>query len=290
MFEDYYQKDIKPFLEKIKQRVFETYEDDLGSGDVTSDAVVKPMNVKARIKSNGNGILAGVLEARFLFEKLGIEVKELIKEGSKIKKGDVVMELEGDVKKILQAERTALNFLIRLSGIATATHELVSKSEAKIAATRKTSFPFSDKRAVMIGGGYTHRLGLFDEYLIKDNHISAVQKELNCSRVEAIEECLKRVKEHNKDKKPVEVEVENYEDVLTAAKFKPDIIMLDGIDIPEMKKIVKELKESGICLEASGGIIPKNIEDYKEVEVDVISSGYLTHSSRAIDMSLEILW
>lgn len=289
MFEDYYQKDIKPFLEKIKERVYEIYKDDLGNEDVTTEAVVKPMKVKAIIKSNGNGILAGVYEASCLFEKLGIEVKESIKEGSKIKKGDVVIELEGDVKKILQAERTALNFLIRLSGIATATHELVNKSKAKIAATRKTYFPYSDKRAVMIGNGYTHRLGLFDEYLIKDNHISSVQKELNCSRLEAIEECLKRVKEHNKDGKPVEVEVENYEETLTAAKFKPDIIMLDGIDIPEMKKILEELKGSGICLEASGGITPKNIEDYKDVEVDVISSGYLTHSSKALDMSLEIM-
>jgi len=289
MFEDYYQKDIKPFLEKIKQRVYETYKDDLGSGDVTTEAVVKPMKVKARIKSNGNGILAGVLEARSLFEKLGIEVKELIKEGSKIKEGDIVVELEGDAKKILKAERTALNFLIRLSGIASATHELVSKSKAKIAATRKTYFPYSDKRAVMIGGGYTHRLGLFDEYLIKDNHISAIQKEVNCSRVEAIEECLKRVKEHNKDGKPVEVEVENYEEALTAAKFKPDIIMLDGIDIPGMKKIVEELKGSGICLEVSGGITPKNIKDFEKIEVNVISSGYLTHSSRALDMSLEIV-
>ena len=289
MFEDYYQKDIEPFLEKIKQRVYQTYEDDLGIGDVTSDAIVKSVRVKARIKSNGDGILAGVLEARFLFEKLGIEVKESIEEGSEIKKGDVVMGLEGDMKNILQAERTALNFLSRLSGIATATHELVVKSKAKIAATRKISFPYSDKRAVVVGGGYTHRIGLFDEYLIKDNHINAIQKELNCSRVEAIEECLKRVKEHNKDGKAVEIEVESYEEALTAAKLKPDIIMMDGIDIPEMKKIVEQLKDSGICLEASGGITPKNIEDYNDVGVDVISSGYLTHSSRALDMSLEIL-
>jgi len=289
MFEDYYQRDIKPLLEKIKKRVYETYKDDIDSGDITTDAIVKPMKVKAIIKSNGNGILAGVYEARFLFEKLGVEVKDLIKEGSKIKKGDIVMEMKGDAKNILQAERTALNFLIRLSGIATATHELVSKTKTKIAATRKTSFQYSDKRAVMLGGGYTHRLGLFDEYLIKDNHINAVQKELGYSRLEAIEKCLKRVKEHNKDGKPVEIEVENFEEALTAAKFKPDIIMLDGIEIPEMKKIVKELKGSGICLEASGGITAKNIDDYKDVGVDVISSGYLTHSSRALDMSLEIL-
>jgi nicotinate-nucleotide pyrophosphorylase (carboxylating) len=213
----------------------------------------------------------------------------LIKEGSKIKKGDIIIELEGDAKKILQAGRTALNFLIRLSGIATATHELLEKSKTRIAATRKTYFQYSDKRAVMLGGGYTHRLGLFDEYLIKKEHISIVQKELNCSREKAIEECLKRVKEHNRSRKLVEIEVGSYEEALAAAKFKPDIIMLDGIDIPEMKRIIDGLKNSGIFLEASGGVRPENIENFKEVDVDIISSGYITHSCKALDMSLEIV-
>ncbi len=288
MFEDYLDFDVEPFKEKIKKKVYEMYEDDVGNGDITTQSVIKPMNIKAVIKANDDGILAGVFEARSLLEKLGIKVKELIKEGNEIKKGDIILEIEGDARKILEAERTVLNFLIRLSGIATITNEMVKTSKTKLAATRKTCFSFSDKHAVKLGGGYTHRLGLFDMYLIKGNHIDIVCKELKCSRIEAIKECLRRVRER-KDGKKVEIEVETVEEALAAAKEKPDIIMLDWVKIPDVKNVVKLLKKSGICLEASGGVKPENVKEYGETGVDFISSGYITNCCKGLDMGLEVL-
>jgi len=289
MYEDYLDYDVEPFKEKIKKKVYEMYEDDLGSEDITTEAVIKPMKIKAVIKAKDDGILAGVFEARSLLEKLGIKVKELIKEGSELKKGDIVMEIEGDARKIMQAERTVLNFLIRLSGIATLTNKMTKETKTKLVATRKTCFSFSDKHAVKIGGGYTHRLGLFDMYLIKGNHIDTICKELKCSRVEAIKECLRRVRKRNKDGKKVEIEVESVEEALTAAKEKPDIIMLDWVKIPDVKNVVKLLKKSGICLEASGGVKPDNIKEFEKTGVDFVSSGYITYSCKGLDMGLEVL-
>jgi len=288
MLEDDLNFDVEPFKEKIKKRVFATYEDDLGTGDVTTNSVIKPMNIKAVIIAKDDGILAGVFEARSLLEKVGVKIKELKKEGSQIKKGDIVLEMEGDAKKIMNVERTVLNFLVRLSGIATLTNKMVKSTKTKLAATRKTCFSFSDKRAVKIGGGYTHRLGLFDMYLIKGNHIDIVCKELNCSRIEAIKECLRRVRE-NKNGKKIEIEVESVEEALAAAEEKPDVIMLDWVKIPDVKNVVSQLKKSGICIEASGGITPDNIKEFGEAGVDYASSGYITYSCKGLDMSLEIV-
>jgi nicotinate-nucleotide pyrophosphorylase (carboxylating) len=289
MFEDHLDFDVEPFKNNIKKKVYEMYKDDLGTEDITSEAVLKPMKIKAIIRAKDDGILAGVFEARSLLEKLDIKVKELKKDGDEIKKGDVVLEIEGDAKNILKAERIALNFLTRMSGIATITNKMVKATKTKVAATRKTCFSFSDKRAVKLGGGYTHRLGLFDMYLIKENHIDIVCKELKCSRIEAIKECLRRVRERNKDGKKVEIEVQNVEEALAAAEEKPDIIMLDWVKVPDVKNAVKLLKKSGICLEASGGITPDNIKEFGESGVDFVSSGYITFSCKGLDMSLEVL-
>jgi len=289
MFEDYLDYDVEPFKEKIRKKVYEMYEDDLGTGDITTEAVIKPMKIKAIIKAKDDGILAGVFEARSLLEKLEVKAKELIKEGSEIKKEDIIMEMEGDARKIIQAERTVLNFLTRMSGIATLTNQMAKQTKTKIAATRKTCFSFSDKRAVKLGGGYTHRLGLFDMYLIKGNHIDVVCKELKCSRIEAIKECLRRAREQNKDGKKIEIEVESVEEALAAAKEKPDIIMLDWIKIPDVKNVVKLLKKSGICLEASGGVKPDNVKEFGEADVDFVSSGYITYPCKSLDMGLEVI-
>jgi nicotinate-nucleotide pyrophosphorylase (carboxylating) len=287
MIEKYFNKDLDPFLEKMKETIFEAYQNDVGNGDITTEAIVKPMTIKAVIKSKENGILAGVYEVRSLFEKLGINVKLFFDDGDEIEKNYIVMELEGDVRKIFQAERTALNFITRLSGITTETHKIASKTKLKVAATRKTLFTFNDKRAVTLGGGYTHRLGLFDQYLIKDNHISAVQKELNCNRTEAIRECVRRAKKNND--RGIEIEVENFDEAMTAAEEKPDMILLDNMKVSDMKKVVEKLKGSNIILEASGGIKPKNIKEIEKSGVDIVSCGYLTHSCKPLDMTLEII-
>ena len=289
MSDDYLQKNIEPFKERMKKRIYQMYEDDLGTGDITTEAVIKPMKIKAIIKAEGDGILAGIFEARSLLEKLGIEVKESVEDGSEIKKGEVIMKIEGDARKIMRAKRAVLNFLARLSGIATLTNKLVKKTKAKVTATRKTCFSFSEKRAVQLGKGYTHRLGLFDQYLIKGNHIDLVKKELKCSRVEAIRECIKRVREH-KNGIPIEIEVQNEEEAIAAAKEKPEIIMFDNWESPsKIKRIVEKLKDAGIYFEASGGINPDNIEEFGKTGVDFVSLGYLTHSCKPLEMSLKVL-
>jgi len=288
-FDDYFQKKLEPLKEKMKKKIYQMYEDDLGTGDITTEAIIKPIKIKAIVKAKDNGILAGVFETRSLLERLGIEVKESVKEGSEIKKGDIIMEIEGDARKIMQAERTVMNFLSRLSGIATLTKKLVNKSKAKVAATRKTCFSFNDKRAVQLGRGYTHRLGLFDQYLIKGNHIDVVKRELNCSRVEAIKECIKRTRENNENV-PIEIEVLNEEEALTAAKEKPEMIMFDNWESPsDIKRMVEKLKDTGICFEASGGINPDNIKEFGKTGVHFVSLGYLTHSCKPLEMSLKIL-
>ncbi len=288
-FDDYFQKNLEPLKEKMKKKIYQMYEDDLGTGDITTEAVIKPINIKAVIKAKDNGILAGVLEARSLLERLGIEVKESVKEGSGIKNGDIIMEIEGDARKIMQAERTVMNFLSRLSGIATLTNKLVNESKTKVAATRKICFSFNDKRAVQLGRGYTHRLGLFDQYLIKGNHIDVVKKELNCSRLEAIKECIKRARENNENV-PIEIEVLNEEEAIAAAKEKPEMIMFDNWESTEdIERMVEKLKDTGICFEASGGIKPNNIEEFDKTRVHFVSLGYLTHSCKPLEMSLKIL-
>jgi len=205
MIDKYFNKNLEPFSKKMRKMIFEVYKNDVGNGDITTEAVVKPMTVKAVIKSRENGILAGMHEVNYLFEKLGVKVKPLFNDGDEIKKDSVIMEIEGDIRKILRAERTVLNFITRLSGVATATHQISSKTKLKVAATRKTILPFNEKRAVVLGGGYTHRLGLFDQYLIKDNHITVVKKELGCNRSDAIKECIRRAKKSNKGNIAIEI-------------------------------------------------------------------------------------
>jgi len=289
MIDKYFNKNLEPFSKKMRKMIFEVYKNDVGNGDITTEAVVKPMTVKAVIKSRENGILAGMHEVNYLFEKLGVKVKPLFNDGDEIKKDSVIMEIEGDIRKILRAERTVLNFITRLSGVATATHQISSKTKLKVAATRKTILPFNEKRAVVLGGGYTHRLGLFDQYLIKDNHITVVKKELGCNRSDAIKECIRRAKKSNKGNIAIEIEVENFDEAIAAAEEKPDIIMLDNIKISDMRRIAEKLKGSGIILEASGGVTSENIEEIEKTGVDVASSGYITHSFKPLDMTLELL-
>jgi len=289
MIEKYFNKDLEQFSEKMKESIFEVYKNDLGNDDITTEAIVKPMIIKAIIKSKEDGILAGVYEVRSLFEKIGVKIKPFFQDGDQIKKDSIIMEIEGEARKIFQAERTVLNFITRLSGVATATHEITSRTKLKVAATRKTILPFNDKRAVVLGGGYTHRLGLFDQYLIKDNHISVVQKELNCTRAEAIKECLRRIKKINKKNIAIEIEVENFDEAMSAAEEKPDIIMLDNMKTNDMRKIVERLKGSGIVFEASGGITAKNIKEIEKTGVDVASSGYITSAFKPLDMTLDVV-
>lgn len=282
------QFDVSAMPASAKQAILAYYKSDMGIGDITSSSVLPRAKITAIIKAEENGTLAGALEARFLLAKLGINIIYMKKDGSQVEKGETVLKLQGDCSKILSAERTLLNFLTRLSGIATQTSKLAKKSRATLAATRKTMLNFSDKRAVALGKGATHRLGLFDMVLIKDNHIDIVAKEKGISRLAAIPLCLSRAKAGCKGRK-IEIEVKNYNEALAAAQGKPNIIMLDKLPVAEVRKIARCLKGSGICIEASGGINESNIAAYGNSGVDYISLGSLTNACRPLDMSLEVV-
>jgi nicotinate-nucleotide pyrophosphorylase (carboxylating) len=256
-------------------------------GDVTSDSLFTDEAAKAHIIAKEDCIVAGLEEAKIVFEKTGAEVGLQVNDGDFVKEKTIVAKIKGPVRSILKGERVALNFICRMSGIATETKKLVNRCRAinprvTIAATRKTTPGFRkyEKKAVVLGGGESHRFGLYDAVIIKDNHIKCI-----CS----VEEAIKRVKQKVHDK-IIEVEVENLADALTAAKMKVDVIMLDNLNPKLGKSIAKKIREidSNIIIEISGGVTPDNIIKYASF-ADRISLGYLTHSTKNKDFSLEIV-
>ncbi|WP_099212512.1 carboxylating nicotinate-nucleotide diphosphorylase [Thermococcus henrietii] len=263
-------------------------EEDAPFGDVTSEAVI-PEGTKARavIIAKEDGIIAGVEEAKALFEYFSVKVSVRKRDGEAVNRGDVILELEGDARAILLVERTALNVMGRMSGIATEVRNLVEKVRAvnpkvRVAGTRKSLLRPIDKRAILIGGGEPHRFSLSDAILIKDNHLALVP----------LEEAIRRAKAFSVYK-VVEVEVESLEDALKAARAGADVIMLDNMSPAEIVETIEALKREGlrdrVKIEVSGGITPENIEEYAGLDIDVISLGYLTHSVKNFDVSLEVL-
>ena len=263
-------------------------EEDAPFGDITSEMVIpEGVRAKAVVIAKQEGVIAGVEEARALFEHFSVKVKTQKRDGEEVKKGDVILELEGEARAILLVERTALNVMGRMSGIATEVSRLVERVKAinpkvKIAGTRKTLLKPIDKRAILIGGGEPHRFSLSDAILIKDNHLALVP----------LKEAVRRAKAFSAYK-VVEVEVETLEDALKAAKAGADVVMLDNMTPEKIAETIEALRREGlrerVKIEVSGGITPKNIEEYAKLDIDVISLGYLTHSVRNFDVSLEIL-
>ena len=266
-----------------KRHLQEFLAEDRGKGDITS-ALLTKREISARIISREDAVLAGVTFAREMFQSNKCTVRVLKKDGSKIKTDQAIMTISGNAKNILECERTALNLLTRMSGIATLTNQLVKKmpKTTKLYATRKTApgLRYFDKKAVEIGGGNRHRFRLDEMVMIKDNHIAA-----EGSMIQLIERAKKRYKKF-------EVEVENIADAVIAAQRGATVIMLDNFSPAQIKKTVRVLREQklrdGVMLEASGGINQKNISKYAQTEVDIISVGSITNSVRGIDMSLEI--
>jgi len=262
------------------------FNEDLGSkGDITSKALLSHELGQGVILAKDDCILAGAEEAKYIFKSLGGRVHLCHKDGCKISQGTTVLEVKGPAQSILSGERLALNFLGRMSGIATLTRELVDithqlNPHLSIAATRKTTPGFRkyEKKAVVLGGGFPHRFGLYDAILIKDNHIALLG---------SIKTAIKKAQK-NLPGVPIEVEVETMEDALIAARLKVDIIMLDNIPPDKGVLISKKIRE--ICpqtiIEVSGGITPKNIRDY--VYADRISLGWLTHSVVSKNFSLDM--
>jgi nicotinate-nucleotide pyrophosphorylase (carboxylating) len=273
--------------EKLKQLLAE----DIGLGDVTTAAVVPSgLTAEAALIAKEAGIAAGIEEAVILSESLGLNINTEIADGEEIRKGQVIAKISGNARTILSAERTMVNLISRMSGIATTTRGLTEKlkktnATAKIAATRKTApgLLYFDKKAVFIGGGDPHRLHLDDMILVKDNHIAVAG---------SIEKAVKSAKQNASFSKKIEVEVARVADALKAAEVGADIIMLDNFSPKQIKKTVESLKKAGffgkVLLEASGGITEENLLEYAATQVDIISLGELTHSVRALDVSLEI--
>jgi len=263
-------------------------EEDVPFGDVTSEAVIpEDLEAEAVIIAKQDGVIAGLEEAKVLFEHFGVKVELKAKDGDEVKKGTVVIKLKGNARKILLVERTALNIIGRMSGIATQTRKLVEKirtvsPKVRVAGTRKTLLKPLDKKAILIGNGEPHRFSLSDAILIKDNHLALVP----------LEEAIKRAKAFSVYK-VVEVEVESVEDALKAAKAGADVIMLDNMTPEQITKVLEALKHEGfrdkVKIEVSGGITEENIQDYAKLDIDVISLGALTHSVKNFDVSLEIL-
>jgi len=276
----------------FEERVIHALNEDVGFGDITTEILVGDELSKARIVAEGLGVLAGIREAKTLIERMGLRVTPKMNDGDKVEKtGTTVMIIEGSAKAILTCERTALNFLMRMSGIATAISKTIEKARKmnpgiRIAVTRKTAplLRYFDKRAAAIGGGDTHRFRLDDCILIKDNHLALVGD---------VETAIGIARNKASFSKKVEIEVENTEDCLRAARAKADIIMLDNMKPDQIRHTIYELKNQGlrekVTIEASGGITFENVDEYAATGVDVISMGSLTHSVKALSLSLELL-
>jgi nicotinate-nucleotide pyrophosphorylase (carboxylating) len=274
----------------LEQKLQKILAEDLGQGDITT-ALIVPINCNAEAKviAKEPGVAAGIEEAKILVESLGLKAKALVEDGEKIRPKQELMQISGEARTILSVERTLLNLISHMSGIATATKKLVdmiqkAELKTKVACTRKTApgLLYFDKKAVLIGGGDTHRLHLDDMVLIKDNHIAIAG---------SVEDAIKRVRAKISFSKKIEVEVTRAKDALVAVRVGADVIMLDNFSLKQIGEVVKKMKGAAFgksLLEASGGITAENIVKFASTGVDIVSLGQITDSSAALDLSLEV--
>jgi nicotinate-nucleotide pyrophosphorylase (carboxylating) len=271
----------------IEKIVEQALLEDIGTGDITTESVVHA-NLKAKgiIKTSEDGIVAGLNIVNLVFKKLDSEIifQEKIKDGMKVTRGKVLAEISGSSRTILMGERVALNFLQRMSGIATITFKFcqeVKDFPVRIVDTRKTTpgLRILEKYAIRMGGGYNHRFGLYDAVLIKDNHIAVSG---------GIKSAVNSVRKQVSHTVKIEVEVENLSQLQDALEMKVDIIMLDNMDLDTMEEAVKITKGKAL-IEASGGITLEKVRKIAQTGVDLISIGSLTHSVKSLDISMEIV-
>jgi len=275
----------------LEAKLLEILAEDVGQGDVTT-AVIVPAetSVVAEIIAKEQGIIAGIEETTILAESLGFNLDAKVADGDAVKNKQVVAKLNGNARDILTAERTMLNLLSRMSGIATATRNLAERIRkanltASIAATRKTApgLLYFDKKAVQIGGGDPHRMHLDDLVLIKDNHITIAG---------SAEAAVKKARARVSFTKKIEIEVTSPEEATKAAEAGADIVMLDNFSLKHIRQTVELMKKRGlsgrIFLEASGGITAENLIEYASTGVNMLSLGEITHSCKSLNLSLEI--
>jgi len=276
----------------MKDSLMQMILEDIGFEDITTNALVPPdLNLRARIISRQKGLIAGIDLAKIILDEFNIKIIKSKMDGNPIDVNETVMEFEGNARSILTIERTVLNLIMRMSGIATITSKAIRKvhsvnKDIIIAGTRKTTpgLQFYEKKAISAGGGDPHRFRLDDCVMIKDNHLMVVGD---------VGKAIKKARKYVSFTKKIEVEVENENDAILAVKSGADIVMFDNMSPEDIKKAVSLLKKEKIrdkvLLEASGGININNILEYARAGVDIISMGFITHSASTLDMSLEIV-
>lgn len=276
-------KGEQPDLKKLEPIVDLALKEDIGSGDITTNALISKTSVtKAQMVAKSGGVIAGLPVAELVFHRLDKRLKfeKKVEDGANVTPGTVIAEMEGSFRAILTGERTALNFLQRASGIATETFkmtEVIKGLNVKILDTRKTvpGLRSLDKYAVKMGGGQNHRIGLFDMVMLKENHIRVAGGIQN-----AVDQVRKKISKNMK----IEVETTNLDEVKEALRAGADIIMLDNMSPEQMKEAVQLIDHSAL-VEASGSVTFEKLRDVAETGVDYISIGALTHSVRALDIS-----
>lgn len=279
-----------------KHTIDELQKDTFGTGDLTCQLLGKNQNktVQAQIKAKADGILAGMAELKWFLQKNNLRILENLKDGTSVKKSDIVIKMQGKAKNILQTERVGLNLIQRMSGIATLTAENVKKipNHILLAGTRKTLWGLLDKKAIVIGGGVAHRLGLWHAILIKENHLKLADHQT----------VLEQAWFAKKRGAFIEIEVESHAEAIQCAQIihalfaqkpqkNPVVMMLDDFALNEIEKTAAEIKkiEPQIRIEISGGINQTNLAEYGKLKnIDVISCGFLTHSAKNLDLSLKI--
>jgi nicotinate-nucleotide pyrophosphorylase (carboxylating) len=282
------------FLPKrvLEEKLQKFLEEDLGQGDVTTTATIpKGTILQAHIVAKEPGTVAGLEEAKVFLEHFGLTAEAKVSDGAEVKPRTVLLSITGDARTLLSLERTLLNLLSRMSGIASMTHRVIKKVKeagyaTRIVCTRKVApgLAYFDRKAVVMGGGGLHRLHLDDMLLIKDNHIAIVG---------GLEEAIRKAEKAASFSKKIEVEVSTLRDAVEAAKMRVDIVMLDNFTPDQIRKTLKAIRKdnprSKVTVEASGGIREKNVLEFAATGVDILSLGEITQSARAMDISLEVV-
>lgn len=275
----------------MRQDLAKLVYDDIGFEDITTRALIPPgLKVKGQIIAKEGGVIAGVDLAVAIFTEFEVETDVMVLDGDNIGNGQIIMEISGDPRSILSVERTVLNLMMRMSGIATLTRNIIEMVHSEnpnvlVAGTRKTTpgLQFFEKNAIRSGGGDTHRYRLDDSVLIKDNHLALVG---------GVEEAISLARKYVSFTKKIEIEVETLEEAIIAARAGVDIVMLDNMDPIKVSDVIEALEGENlrdkIIVEVSGGINVDNIVQYANTGVDVISTGYITHSARSLDLSLDL--
>ena len=293
--------------EKIDALIQLAIQEDIGTGDVTTESLIPDSLIaEGAFIAKESGVIAGLPVVEYFFSKLdkGVSLKQNVRDGTFVKKGENIASIKGSAKILLSGERIALNFLQRLSGIATTTAQFVERIKplkTAIMDTRKTvpGWRYLEKYAVAMGGGVNHRMGLYDQVLIKDNHLDILKVETGFKPVSTsiIEKAVSALRQKIKKGILIEVETRTLDEIKDALKAGVDIILFDNMNIAQLEEAVKMVKnwkpskgKHKPLTEASGNITMENVHLVAQTGVDRISVGAITHSAKALDISLEISW